>query len=240
MCMACATGDMCTMDSDCESAFCDTDTCADVVCGDGMAQGPEDCDDGSGGVPAESATCDIDCTTAMCGDGTVNVTASEECDGDGAGTGRRDRHLRRRLHRGHLRRRQRQHDGRRGLRRRRRGHRRRDGHLQHRLHDLDVRRRRPQRHRRRGVRRRQHGGRRPLLQHVHGAGPRAHDRGHPDLRHRHRRARRHGRHGLGRGVLDPHHRRPSTSPRAQPCRSSARCPSRCRPRPTSPSRARST
>jgi len=35
----------------------------------------------------ESATCDSDCTAAQCGDGTLNVTAGETCDGDGNGNG---------------------------------------------------------------------------------------------------------------------------------------------------------
>jgi MYXO-CTERM domain-containing protein len=46
-----------------------------AVCGDGVAEGGEACDDGG-----ESATCDSDCTAATCGDGTTNVTAGEICD----------------------------------------------------------------------------------------------------------------------------------------------------------------
>jgi hypothetical protein len=35
----------------------------------------EACDDGG-----ESATCDVDCTPRLCGDGTINTTAGETCD----------------------------------------------------------------------------------------------------------------------------------------------------------------
>ncbi|HWB74309.1 MAG TPA: hypothetical protein VG755_05125 [Nannocystaceae bacterium] len=40
-----------------------------------MVEAGEDCDDGD-----ESATCDADCTSVACGDGTVNAAALEECD----------------------------------------------------------------------------------------------------------------------------------------------------------------
>lgn len=49
-----------------------------AVCGDGVLQSPEVCDDGG-----ESAACDLDCTTTDCGDGTVNATAGEACDAGG-------------------------------------------------------------------------------------------------------------------------------------------------------------
>lgn len=44
-------------------------------CGDGIVQPGEDCDTGG-----ESATCNADCTTAMCGDGVINAAAGEQCD----------------------------------------------------------------------------------------------------------------------------------------------------------------
>jgi len=64
----------------------DTDTAADgsssggddTVCGDGVVEGDEVCDDGG-----ESATCNDDCTAAACGDGVLNETAGEVCDGGG-------------------------------------------------------------------------------------------------------------------------------------------------------------
>ncbi len=49
------------------------------LCGDGVtADSLEACDD-----MGESATCDTDCTLAVCGDGTVNMTALEICDDSG-------------------------------------------------------------------------------------------------------------------------------------------------------------
>ncbi|MEY4547757.1 MAG: hypothetical protein RL685_3952 [Pseudomonadota bacterium] len=45
------------------------------ICGDGVLQGEEDCDDGG-----ESATCNSDCTLAACGDSKLNVSADEACD----------------------------------------------------------------------------------------------------------------------------------------------------------------
>ena len=45
------------------------------VCGDGVATGVEQCDDGM-----ETANCNSDCTHASCGDGVVNRAAMEECD----------------------------------------------------------------------------------------------------------------------------------------------------------------
>jgi hypothetical protein len=44
-------------------------------CGDGIVQAGEDCD-----THGESATCNADCTSAMCGDGVVNAAAGEACD----------------------------------------------------------------------------------------------------------------------------------------------------------------
>lgn len=48
------------------------------MCGDGILQGDEDCDD-----TVETATCDDDCTFADCGDANVNETAGEICDAGG-------------------------------------------------------------------------------------------------------------------------------------------------------------
>lgn len=47
-----------------------------LPCGDSIIDPGEECDDGG-----QSAACDSDCTTAVCGDSTLNVTAGEECDG---------------------------------------------------------------------------------------------------------------------------------------------------------------
>lgn len=46
-------------------------------CGDGTVQPPESCDDAG-----ESARCDSDCSLAGCGDGDINRTAEEDCEGD--------------------------------------------------------------------------------------------------------------------------------------------------------------
>ena len=52
-----------------------------ATCGDGLVHaGVEDCDDAG-----ESAACNVDCTTASCGDGVLNVSANEVCDGDVGG-----------------------------------------------------------------------------------------------------------------------------------------------------------
>jgi len=96
--------DTATCDSDCTSVLCgdghrnvvageacddgtqdDTDDCLDgasglcvpATCGDGYVWvGHEDCDGGD----HETATCNRDCTTSVCGDGVVNKTAGEDCD----------------------------------------------------------------------------------------------------------------------------------------------------------------
>jgi cysteine-rich repeat protein len=44
-------------------------------CGNGVVEGNEACDEGR-----ETATCDLDCTLAACGDGEHNAMAGEECD----------------------------------------------------------------------------------------------------------------------------------------------------------------
>jgi hypothetical protein len=48
------------------------------VCGNGIVEAGESCDDG-----AETALCNVDCTPVACGDGVVNEAASEECDDGG-------------------------------------------------------------------------------------------------------------------------------------------------------------
>lgn len=48
-------------------------------CGNGNVDNGEDCDDAG-----ESATCDVDCTLAICGDGQLNLSAGESCDEMGA------------------------------------------------------------------------------------------------------------------------------------------------------------
>jgi len=55
------------------------DTSGEPVCGNGLLEASEACDDG-----AASATCDEDCTPAECGDGLLNELAGEQCDEGGA------------------------------------------------------------------------------------------------------------------------------------------------------------
>lgn len=50
----------------------------DEICGDGLVVGAEICDDGGA-----SPTCNADCTSALCGDGAINVAGGEECDDGG-------------------------------------------------------------------------------------------------------------------------------------------------------------
>lgn len=52
-----------------------------ATCGNGAVESGEACDDAG-----ESATCNSDCSTAACGDGVLNASASETCD-DGADNG---------------------------------------------------------------------------------------------------------------------------------------------------------
>ena len=58
--------------------MCEPGCGAPAQCGNGLNETTEECDDAG-----ESATCDTDCTLAMCGDGTLNVTSGEVCDGGG-------------------------------------------------------------------------------------------------------------------------------------------------------------
>ncbi len=54
------------------------ESCHVDYCGDGVVTDPETCDDAG-----QSATCDANCTSAFCGDGTVNAAAGETCDTTG-------------------------------------------------------------------------------------------------------------------------------------------------------------
>ncbi len=75
-CPPCALESRCDTNADCESAACIEETCELGRCGDNIVNNSEECD--GGGV--NTATCDADCTFALCGDGTTNTVASETCD----------------------------------------------------------------------------------------------------------------------------------------------------------------
>ena len=56
-------------------------TCLNATCGDGYVQsGTDQCDGDGVGTGGETALCNADCTTSVCGDGTTNTTAGETCD----------------------------------------------------------------------------------------------------------------------------------------------------------------
>ncbi len=61
-----------------DGVTCDANCQIIYICGDGVTDPGEECDDAG-----ESATCDDDCTFAVCGDGTINTTAGEVCDDAG-------------------------------------------------------------------------------------------------------------------------------------------------------------
>ncbi len=63
--------------SETDATGTDTDP-GGAVCGDGVIEGREVCDD-----RGESETCNADCTAAECGDGVVNESAGESCDDAG-------------------------------------------------------------------------------------------------------------------------------------------------------------
>jgi cysteine-rich repeat protein len=56
--------------------------CPEFFCGDGLATGTEQCDDGVGNSDAPDAFCRPDCTLGRCGDGIVDPGAGEICELD--------------------------------------------------------------------------------------------------------------------------------------------------------------
>ncbi len=70
----CAPGDLCDDPLVCEDGVCVQPS--DAVCGDGVVEGDEECDDG--GDNGDNAACKSDCTLNFCGDGLQGP--DEECD----------------------------------------------------------------------------------------------------------------------------------------------------------------
>lgn len=50
------------------------------VCGDGVQEGDEECDDGEGNSDTEPDACRTDCTLPICGDGVADIGQGEQCD----------------------------------------------------------------------------------------------------------------------------------------------------------------
>jgi cysteine-rich repeat protein len=79
-CRECATP--CNFDDECTpGTFCIDGGCKVPICGDGLREGDEQCDEGAGN--GDSAACTSRCKSGVCGDG-VRWPAREECD-DGNG-----------------------------------------------------------------------------------------------------------------------------------------------------------
>jgi len=74
-CDPCDNGQGCMVAEDCSSGVCEGGVCLLPSCGNGSIEAGETCDDSG-----ESATCNVDCTAAACGDGVLNGAAGEACD----------------------------------------------------------------------------------------------------------------------------------------------------------------
>jgi hypothetical protein len=77
-CEPCGNGQGCAVAGDCSSGVCQSEVCISPTCGNGSIEDGEACDDAG-----ESATCNVDCSIADCGDGVLNATAGETCDDAG-------------------------------------------------------------------------------------------------------------------------------------------------------------
>jgi cysteine-rich repeat protein len=64
-----------------------TDTTGGGVCGDGMVEGNEECDDGPNNNDLVQGACRTDCTMAGCGDAVVDYVLGEQCDDGGVALG---------------------------------------------------------------------------------------------------------------------------------------------------------
>lgn len=70
------TGETCDDNNTTGGDGCSASCQSNEGCGNGTVDNGEQCDAGPNG----SATCDVNCTTAACGDGTVNSFRGEQCD----------------------------------------------------------------------------------------------------------------------------------------------------------------
>ena len=81
-------GEVCDDGNDTNGDGCDDgalDLCRVTACGNGIvtAGTGETCDGNGAGTGGETASCDVDCTARVCGDGVTNVTGGEDCDDAG-------------------------------------------------------------------------------------------------------------------------------------------------------------
>jgi cysteine-rich repeat protein len=76
LCGPCDVGKTCAVGTDCSSGVCENGTCAAPVCGDGVVNGAEQCDDAN---QDNTDACIMTCASASCGDGFIQAGV-EECD----------------------------------------------------------------------------------------------------------------------------------------------------------------
>jgi cysteine-rich repeat protein len=76
MCGPCDAGKTCAVAADCSSKVCNNGTCAASMCGDGVVNGAEQCDDGN---MDDTDACPSTCLPAACGDGFTQAGV-EQCD----------------------------------------------------------------------------------------------------------------------------------------------------------------
>ncbi len=75
-CTPCEVGETCTADTDCALELCRDNLCAAVVCGDGVVDAPEECDDGN---TVDGDGCNGQCAAEGCGNGIVEA-GEGDCD----------------------------------------------------------------------------------------------------------------------------------------------------------------